>query len=78
MTWSDTAMAYQASIPMKQGFIDFTYATLAGGTSVPDLTLIEGSHFQTENDYLVLVYFSDPQQRCDRLVGMRFVNSRRG
>ncbi len=78
MTWSAEHKAYTASIVMKQGFIDFTYATLSAKTTVPDLTAIEGSHFQTENDYLVLVYFTDFQQRCDRLVGMRFVNSRRG
>lgn len=78
MTWSEENMAYTASIVMKQGFIDFTYATLGTKSTVPDLTTIEGSHFQTENDYLLLVYFTDFQQRCDRLVGMRFVNSRRG
>ena len=37
--------------------------------------MIEGSHYQTENDYLILVYLTDHQQRYDRLVGTRFVNS---
>ena len=45
---------------------------------MPDITAIEGSHYQTENEYLVLVYYSDRMLRCDRLVGVRFVNSLHG
>lgn len=69
---------YMLVAPLKQGFYDYQFAWLAHGAQLPDLTRLEGSHFQTENDYLVLVYLRDHQQRCDRLVGARFVNSRRG
>lgn len=78
MTWSPEERSYKATILLKQGFIDFTYATMGANDKAPDLTMIEGSHFQTENDYLILVYLTDRQQRYDRLVGMRFVNSVRG
>ncbi len=78
MTWSAEAKGYTAEVLVKQGFIDFSFVTLARNSTVPDITAIEGSHYQTENDYLVLVYFTDHQRRCDRLVGMRFLNSRRG
>lgn len=78
MTWNADRKAYTAEILLKQGFYDFAYATLPRGTNTADMTTIEGSHFQTENDYLVLVYFTDRMQRCDRLVGVRFLNSRRG
>ncbi|MCB0765742.1 MAG: DUF5103 domain-containing protein [Flavobacteriales bacterium] len=78
MTWSPEQRAYRADLLLKQGFYDFTYVTLGAGSNAPDLTTIEGSHYQTENDYLILVYLSDRQQRYDRLVGMRFVNSVRG
>ncbi|MCB0764328.1 MAG: DUF5103 domain-containing protein [Flavobacteriales bacterium] len=78
MVWSEENKAYEATALLKQGFYDFTYVTLPAGATVPDLAAIEGSHFQTENDYVVLVYFTDRQQRCDRLVGVRFLNSRRG
>lgn len=78
MTYMPKDNMYRASVLLKQGLYDFTYATLASNAQIPDLTTIEGSHFQTENDYLILVYFTDYQQRTDRLVGMRFLNSRRG
>ena len=78
MTYDPQAKGYTAKVLLKQGFIDFSFVTLPVHTPVPDITAIEGTHFQTENDYLVLVYFTDPQRRFDRLVGMRFLNSRRG
>lgn len=77
MEYSPADTAYTASILLKQGFYDFSFVTKEKGEPAPDITAIEGSHFQTENEYLVLVYYSDRMQRCDRLVGVRFVNSRR-
>ncbi len=78
MTWDPQDRAYKLSTLLKQGFYDFMFVTLPRGATAADITAIEGSHFQTENDYVVLVYFTDHQQRMDRLVGVRFLNSRRG
>ena len=78
MVWIPEKSSYELTALLKQGFYDFTFVTLPKNSTSPDLTVIEGSHYQTENDYLVLVYLTDRQQRYDRLVGMRFVNSIRG
>ena len=77
MLWSAQEKAYKAEILLKQGFYDFMYVTLPRNATSADITAIEGSHFQTENDYVIMVYFTDHQQRTDRLVGVRFLNSRR-
>lgn len=77
MTWDPQRNAYAATILLKQGFYDFSFVTLPYRATIPDIGAVEGSHYQTENDYLVLVYFTDRLQRCDRLVGVRFLNSRR-
>ena len=77
MTWNEERKAYTAELLLKQGFYDYAYATKPRGEAA-NITAIDGSHFQTENDYLILVYWSDRTQRFDRLVGMRFLNSRRG
>ncbi|MBK8582890.1 MAG: DUF5103 domain-containing protein [Flavobacteriales bacterium] len=77
-TWDATRKAYTLRALLKQGYMDYEYAFLPTGSAVPDLTKLEGSHYQTENDYLVLVYVRDYQLRCDRLLGLRFVNSRKG
>lgn len=77
-TWDPVKRAYRLRALMKQGYVNYAYAAQFGKNAVPDLALLEGSHYQTENDYLVLVYLMDYQLRCHRVVGMRFVNSRRG
>ncbi len=78
MTWNAEAKAYELNALVKQGWVDYCYAWLPPGTSVPDLARLEGSHFQTENDYVVLVYVRDHSLRCDRLLGLKFLNTRRG
>lgn len=77
MTWNPERKAYEATILLKQGFYDFSYVTQPRKNEPPDITAIEGSHFETENDYTILVYYTDRMQRLDRLVGVRWVNSRR-
>jgi Domain of unknown function (DUF5103) len=77
MVWMPELKAYTLRTMIKQGYVNYCYAFLANGATKPDLTTIEGSHFQTENDYLVLVYLKDYALHCDRLVGMRFLNTRR-
>ncbi|MFN3876603.1 MAG: type IX secretion system plug protein domain-containing protein, partial [Flavobacteriales bacterium] len=77
MEWSEERRQYEAAILLKQGFYDFSFVTLPRKHEPPDITAIEGSHFEAENDYLVLVYFTDRMQRLDRLVGFRWANSRR-
>ncbi|HPF69010.1 MAG TPA: DUF5103 domain-containing protein, partial [Flavobacteriales bacterium] len=71
MTWDRERDLYHLTVPLKQGFYDYAYAFLPDGSEVSDLTRLEGSHFQTENEYLVLVYFTDYQLRMQRLVGLR-------
>ncbi len=78
MEWDPTTASYRAEVLLKQGFYDFAYAVPTGDGRPADIALVEGSHYQTENDYLVLVYFTDRMLRCDRLVGVRFLNTRRG
>lgn len=78
MTWNEQRAQYELFVPIKQGFHDFQYAFMPKRQGGCDLSFLEGTHFQTENDYAVLVYFSDPMLRLDRLVGVRFLNTRRG
>ena len=78
MTWNAERKAYELEALVKQGFVDYCYAWLPPGSTVPDIARLEGSHFQTENDYTVLVYVRDHSLRCDRLMAVQFLNTRRG
>ncbi|MBL8002461.1 MAG: DUF5103 domain-containing protein [Flavobacteriales bacterium] len=77
MQWNETRKAYELEALVKQGFVDYVYAWLPAGAEAPDLTRFEGSHFQTENDYVVLVHVRDHTLRCDKLMALEFLNTRR-
>ncbi|MDD4644683.1 MAG: DUF5103 domain-containing protein [Bacteroidales bacterium] len=67
--------AYEISLPLKQGYYNYSYATKYGSDEKPDYVGIEGDHYETENDYYIFVYYRDIRERFDRLVGMKIVNS---
>ena len=51
---------------LKQGFYNYQYVT--AGANTPDWS-VEGSHFETENVYEVMVYLKSLQPNTDLLVG---------
>jgi hypothetical protein len=60
---------------MKQGAYNYLYGVKSGNEW--DITRIEGSHFETENEYTILVYYSRFGDRTHRLVGISQIQSRR-
>jgi len=78
MSWNETTSAYELNALLKQGYYNYLYAYKGKRKDSPiDLKRIEGSRTQTENEYQVLVYLTDIQTNTDKLVGIRFFNSRR-
>lgn len=68
MQWNEAAKQYECAIPLKQGYYSYQYLMKqADGTFRPVPS--EGSFFQTENKYQVLVYYKGQGERTDRLVG---------
>lgn len=55
MTYNASQKKYEVSILLKQGFYNYTFATLESDNKV-NLHEINGSFFQTENEYKVIVY----------------------
>lgn len=75
MIYNDSHRQYEATLLLKQGWYNYEYDFLPEGLNIPDNTIFEGSHYETENDYLLLVYFHDPRIRYDRLVEATVVNT---
>lgn len=67
MVYDPKSGLYSTSILLKQGWYDYKYAfsSADGYDSDP----IEGSHFETENEYEVMVYYRALGSRYDQLVG---------
>lgn len=75
MQYDYTRNAYKARIPLKQGYYNFMYATFDQKQGKAELATIEGSHWETENTYQILVYHREVGQRYDRLVGFAELSS---
>ena len=75
LAWNETEEAYQTTMLLKQGFYDYQYAFVPEGTESPVLYTVDGSHYETENDYYIFVYYRDVRERFDRLVGLQMINS---
>ncbi|HWZ15269.1 MAG TPA: DUF5103 domain-containing protein [Mucilaginibacter sp.] len=60
---------------LKQGVYDYTYVWVDKATAKPDDTALTGNHFETENDYQLLIYYHPPGARWDELVGFQLLNT---
>ncbi len=75
MTWNFITSQYELTLLLKQGYYNFQYVYVPQGSLVADNKNIEGSFWETENDYQIFVYYKDMAGRYDRLVGYRILNS---
>ncbi len=67
--------AYYTDLYLKQGFYNYHYTFVDKKTGKADDSLIEGTYNDTENDYLVYVYFHKVGSRYTRVVAVRKANS---
>lgn len=65
--------AYRGRFYAKQGFYNYHYATQNADGS-PSTTEFEGNHWQTENEYTIIVYHREIGIRYDRVIGVTNAN----
>ncbi|MDN3582158.1 type IX secretion system plug protein domain-containing protein [Mucilaginibacter flavus] len=70
----DETGRYYTNLLLKQGVYDYEYVWVDSNGKADDVP-IEGNHFETENDYQLLVYYRPPTARWDELVGFSMVNT---
>ena len=75
MTWNFDSGAYELTMLLKQGYYNYIYAYVPQGAMKADHTNLEGSFWETENDYQIFVYYRELSGRYDRLIGYRQLNS---
>ena len=66
---------YETNVLLKQGFYNYQYVLLKDKSKKGDETVIEGTHFTTENGYTLYAYFRDLTGNYDRLIGVHNFNS---
>ncbi len=73
MTYDAGRGNFYTDLYLKQGVYDYHY--VLKNNSETDQTIIDGSHFETENDYQLLVYYKRTGSRYEELVGYYPINT---
>lgn len=73
--YNEKRFGYEATLYLKQGYYNYEYVFLKDGTSEPDETIIEGTHFETENLYTIYVYHQQRGTYYDQLIGVKRLSS---
>jgi hypothetical protein len=70
-----TKKGYTAAVLLKQGYYNYRFVIYDNYRKESNMAYTEGSDIQTENEYEVLVYMTDRNLDCDRIIGYRAINS---
>ena len=76
MQYNADKKQYEASIYLKQGYYNYHYALKDSTTNRVDVSFIEGTHYQTRNDYYLYVYYRAVGDRHDSFVGFLKTSSK--
>lgn len=74
MSYDNENRCYYLTTLLKQGGYDFQYWFVTRDGAV-DLQRIEGSHWQTENTYEIVVYHHPVSGRYDQIVGIQYLQT---
>lgn len=78
MDYNFETKAYEAVLLLKQGLYNYCYVQAdEGGATMVEEAELEGSFWQTENEYQILLYHRSKSNRYDQLVGINFYNSQK-
>ncbi|MFN8208652.1 MAG: DUF5103 domain-containing protein [Bacteroidales bacterium] len=74
MSYDTLRGTYEISLLIKQGFYTYEYI-LTDKTGHRSYTQLGGSYAETQNEYLILLYYADKQRGYDRLTGYTLFNT---
>lgn len=66
---------FEKAILIKQGFTNYQYQVADAKGTIDAENAIDGNFWQTENDYTILVYYRDNNDRYERAIGKATANS---
>lgn len=74
MDYNMESRSYELTALLKQGYYNYQYRFVLD-SGIVDPSFIEGSHFETENDYLIFVYYKSFSDRHQQLIGFQRLNN---
>jgi hypothetical protein len=74
MTYDEAKQLYTTHALLKQGYYNYDFAVAGARGTAPNEVYFEGTHYETENQYDLLVYYRPPGTRADLLIGYHAVD----
>ncbi|RWW92318.1 type IX secretion system plug protein [Flavobacterium cerinum] len=75
MDYNEKTAMYEKAIMVKQGFTNYMYVTADKNGKVDGEHVVDGNFYQTENEYTILVYYRENNDRYDKVIGIGSANS---
>lgn len=78
MAYNPETGAYEKAVMLKLGLYNYQYVFVEEGDTQITFRQTEGNFFETENEYLIAVYYRPIGTRFDRLIGYKNISSKHG
>ncbi len=75
LSYNPKRFGYEAKLYLKQGYYNYIYVLSNDNNKSGDETIVEGSHWDTENNYNFFVYHRKIGTYYDQLIGYKKLNS---
>jgi len=75
LEFNEEKRTYETELILKQGYYDYCFALKIPGSERFETDQTEGNAWETENRYMVLVYYRELGGRYDQLLGFTMINS---
>jgi len=66
---------YQTKLLLKQGYYNYLFGVVEKGKTKAEVSQIEGDFWDTQSEYLILLYFRKPGTVYDQLIGNTVMHS---
>lgn len=74
LKYNESYKFWEAELFLKQGLYNYQYVYVPHGTNKIDATYIEGNHYETHNQYTVLIYFREEGSSYDKLIASQYLS----
>jgi hypothetical protein len=75
MDFNPSKNMYEKAILIKQGFTNFQYQIADDKGNIDGENAIDGNFWQTENEYTILVYYRENNDRYQKIIGKATISS---
>lgn len=75
MSYNRETGLYEKRVLLKQGTYNYQYLFVPDDNTMGKTRPIEGDYYNTENEYLIMVYYRPANTRYDQLIGTKRISS---